>query len=154
MHIKSCQKSAEKESGPGQSCMTNPSLTPSVPLSTSKDKSCIEYKHWILLCDNAKFLCWIHYKNIKISKKPSSWLAETGRSIIGCTYGRKTENAMWRHIPHTPHARWPLEVLSEHTEYRFWHLTCADLYWWSFFFFFFDKGQQYLTGLQNGGSCL
>lgn len=52
--------------------MTNPSLTPSVPLSTSKDKSCIEYKHWILPCDNAKHLCWIHYKKSKFLKiKPA-----------------------------------------------------------------------------------
>ena len=43
-HIKVLPKSAEKESGPGQPCMTNPSLTPSVPLSASKDKSCIERK--------------------------------------------------------------------------------------------------------------
>lgn len=43
-------KSAEKESGSGQPCMTNPPLTPSVPLSTSKDKSCTttEYFHVIM----------------------------------------------------------------------------------------------------------
>lgn len=48
-------KSAEKESGAGQPCMTNPSLTPSALLSTSKDKCCMENKHGILLYDTAKY---------------------------------------------------------------------------------------------------
>lgn len=95
-------KSAEKESGPGRPCMTNPSLTPSVPLSTSKDKSCIEYKHWILPRDNAKHLRWTHYETLRFQK--SNYSAETGWSIMGCALGGK-----WR---------WDVEtffMLSENT---------------------------------------
>ena len=70
-------KSAEKESGPGQPCMTNASLTPSVPLSTSKDKSCMEYKHWILPCDHAKHCVGYIIKHWDFKNE-----AEMGQSIL------------------------------------------------------------------------
>lgn len=140
--------------------MTNPSLTPSVPLSASKDKSCIERKRWILPCDNAEHLCRIHGGTRGIQKIKR---LNDGWSIIWLHVRRGTDmwcgdlpHARWEHIGwawiHTPDARWPLKILGESSKYRFWHVTCADLYLWSFPppFFFLTKASWYLAGFEGG----
>lgn len=88
-------KSAEKESGPGQSCMTNPPLTPSVLLSTSKDKSRIECKHWIFPYDYANHLCWIHNKTLRLQKNQTTVQLKLDNQLLAVSWNRNGR-AMWK----------------------------------------------------------